>query len=65
MGREIEEAFVARQQGVGPFGSRLVQHDPDDMIRLRVRIRREGEDERVFHLDELFACHWLQLEAAE
>jgi hypothetical protein len=61
MGRQIVAAFAARQEGVGPFGSQVVKHDPDEMIRLRVRVRREGEDERVFHLDELFACHWLEL----
>jgi predicted nucleic acid-binding Zn-ribbon protein len=65
MGRQIEEAFAARRQEIGPFGSGLVKHDPDDMIRLRVRIRREDGDERVFLLDELIACHWLQLDGAE
>jgi hypothetical protein len=30
------------------------------MIRLHVRITREGEDERAFHISELIATHWLE-----
>lgn len=61
LGRQIEEAFAIRKEGRGAFGSRLVEHDPDEMIRLRVRVSREGEDERVFQIEELFGCHWLEL----
>jgi hypothetical protein len=64
-GRAIEEAFAARQKGLGPFGSQLVVQDPDEMIRLHVRLTREGEDERVFQLAGLIGCHWLELPAAE
>jgi hypothetical protein len=64
-GRQIEEAFAIRKEGQGAFGSRLVAHDPDDMIRLRVRVSREGEDERVFKIEELFGCHWLELAGAK
>lgn len=59
MGRQIEDAFFAREQGIAPFGSKLGDVDPDGMIRLRVRVSRRGEDERVFQIDELLACHWL------
>lgn len=59
MGRQIEDAFKARAEGVAAFGSRLGDIDPDGMIRLRVRVSRSGEDERVFQIDELLACHWL------
>lgn len=62
MGRQLEEAFKLRESGVGAFGSKMVKHDPADMIRLRARIRREGEDERVFQLEELLGTHWLQLD---
>lgn len=65
MGRQIEEAFTLRKEGRGAFGSRLVEYDPDEMIRLRVRVSREGEDERVFQIDELFGCHWLELAGAK
>jgi hypothetical protein len=60
VGSRIEEAFAIRKEGIGAFGSKLVAHDPDEMIRLRVRISREGEDERVFKIEELVACHWLE-----
>lgn len=59
MGRQIEDAFLAREQGIAPFGSKLGNIDPDGMIRLRVRVSRRGDDERVFQIDELLACHWL------
>ncbi len=61
MGRQIAEAFAARATGAGPFGSKVVGEDPDEMIRLRVRVSREGEEQRVFRITELFACHWLEL----
>lgn len=60
-GRQIEQAFVLRKEGLGAFGSRLVEHDPDEMIRVRVRVSRKGEDERVFQIEELLGCHWLEL----
>lgn len=62
VGRQLEEAFKQRASGVGAFGSKMVKADPADMIRLRVRMRREGEDERVFQLEELLASHWLRLD---
>lgn len=62
VGRQLEDALKLRESGVGAFGSKMVKHDPADMIRLRARIRREGEDERVFRIEELFATHWLQLD---
>lgn len=64
MGRQIEEAFVARMKGFGPYGSQLVRHDPDEMVRLRVRMSRHGEAEREFQITELIACHWMELEPA-
>ena len=63
MGRQIEDAFEARKNGLRPFGSKLGEVDPDEMIRLRVRISRKGEEERSFQIDELLATHWLELPA--
>jgi len=60
MGRAIEDAFAARAKNLGPFGSGVVKFDPDDMIRLHVRVTREGEDERVFRISELIATHWME-----
>lgn len=65
MGRVIEETFAARQEGIGAFGSKLVEYDPDEMIRLRVKVTREGEDERVFEIVELLGNHWLELPTLE
>lgn len=65
VGVRIEEAFASRKEGQGAFGSKVVAHDPDEMIRLRVRVSREGEDERLFKIEELFACHWLELTEAK
>lgn len=61
MGRAIEETFAARAAGLGAYGSKIVKYDPDEMIRLHVRMTREGEDERVFGIQELIANHWLEL----
>lgn len=61
-GRRIEEAFKAREQGLGTYGSKAVQNDPSGMIRLRVRIAREGEAERTYRITELLGTHWLELD---
>lgn len=60
MGRAIEEAFASRATDLGPFGSGVVKYDPDDMIRLHVRVTREGEEERVFRISQLLATHWME-----
>ncbi len=60
MGRAIEEAFASRAKDLGPFGSAVVKYDPDEMIRLHVRVTREGEEERVFQITELVATHWME-----
>lgn len=65
MGRQLEDAFAARARGRGAFDSKAVAADPADMIRLRVKVTRQGEEERVFQITELHACHWLQLAVAE
>ena len=65
MGRLIEETFAARKEGLGAFGSKLVEYDPDEMIRLRVKVTREGESERTFEIVELLGNHWLELPPLE
>ncbi|MCW1922048.1 hypothetical protein OKA05_05755 [Luteolibacter arcticus] len=65
MGRAIEDAFATRAKGLGPFASKVVKYDPDEMIRLHVRVTREGEDERVFQIAELRATHWMELPPAK
>ncbi|RYD67012.1 MAG: zinc ribbon domain-containing protein [Verrucomicrobiaceae bacterium] len=65
MGRAIEEAFAARAKDLGAFGSGLVKYDPDEMIRLHVRVTREGDEERVFKITDLIATHWMELPPAK
>ena len=65
MGRAIEEAFAARAKDLGAFGSGVVAFDPDEMIRLHVRVTREGEEERIFKITDLIATHWMELPPAK
>ncbi|QJE96129.1 hypothetical protein [Luteolibacter luteus] len=62
IGRRIEEAFRAREQGRGAFGSIAVQDDPGEMIRLRVRMARVEGEERSYKITELLATHWMEIE---
>lgn len=62
MGRRIEEAFKAREEGKGAYGSIAVQTDPNEMIRLRVRIVREEGEERSYKITELLGTHWMEIE---
>jgi hypothetical protein len=61
LGRAIEDAFEARKENIGAFGSKAFGSDPDGMIRLRLRMSRTGDETRVFHIDELLATHWLEI----
>lgn len=55
----FETAFSALKNKKRPFRAKLTNHDPDGMIRVRVKIRRSGEKEsRDFEIAELKACHW-------
>lgn len=49
--------------GNHPFDSLLPAIEADDMLRVRVRVRRiDDEERRRFELLEVIACHWLQLD---
>ncbi|MCW1884056.1 hypothetical protein OKA04_04900 [Luteolibacter flavescens] len=61
IGRAIEQAFADRAKGLAPYGSGVTKYDPDEMIRLHVRMTREGEVERVFQITELIGTHWMEL----
>lgn len=67
MGRRVLAAFEARKRNLGAFGSRLASVDPEDMIRLRVRISRHEEEggERTFRIEDIPACHWLHFDGEE
>lgn len=58
-GRMLAAGFAAAEAGERPFGSILDLSGPDDMIRVRVRLRRNDEDEeRRFEIVRVIACHW-------
>ena len=59
--------FEQARNGDRPFGARLpVPETDDDMMRVRVVIRRieadEEDGERRFEIIRVVACHWLQLD---
>lgn len=58
-GKKITKALLDRKQGRRPFGVRLPNLDPDEVIRLRVRMKRnEVGAQRGFEIMEVKACHW-------
>ena len=62
--REQRSLVYQRAKGVEdkrPFGAQIDPGDPDDMIRIRVRIRRsEVDGERKYEIVEVPACHWYE-----
>ncbi len=60
--RMLMAGFNQARSGVRPFSSLLPSLESDDeMIRVRVVIRRiDEEEERRFEIVEVPACHWLQ-----
>ncbi len=62
-GKLLDAAFKLMHGGGRVFGGNLGSLDPDDMIRVRVKVRRTGEeDERKFEITEVKACHWFSLD---
>lgn len=58
-GRRLSAAFAMKRRAENPFGSMSTSMDPDDMIRVRVRLRRTESDEgKLFQIVEVIACHW-------
>lgn len=63
-GRLLDAAFHAAREGKAVFGDPLKPLDPDDLIRVRVRVERvENENERRFEIRRVEACHWYSDEA--
>ena len=59
-GEKLRSLFRMKRQGLVPLGARLPLQDPEGMIRVRVRIRREDNGkERQFVLEDVLAGHWL------
>ncbi len=62
-GKLLDAAFKLLRGGGRVFGSKLANIDPDDMIRVRVNVRRTGfEDERKYEITAVKACHWFSLD---
>lgn len=62
-GRLLEAAFKLERQGQRPFGVHLPTANPEELIRLRVKVRRvEEELGRRFELDKIIACHWYSVD---
>jgi hypothetical protein len=56
----VQAAFDAREDGLRLFGSEMEPMEPDDLVRLRVRIKRgEFGGVRSFTLEKVLACHWI------
>lgn len=63
-GRILTAGFKQRTDGVSPFGSTLAGLEEDDMLRVRVTLRRSSNDQPEggkwkFDLIKVNACHWL------
>lgn len=62
-GRLLAAGFAAEAEGKRPFNATIDMGEPDDMIRVRVRLRRfEMEEERRFEVVKVLACHWYDTE---
>lgn len=56
----VQAAFDAREDGLRFFGSEMEPMEPDDLVRLRVRIKRgDFGGVRSFTLEKVLACHWI------
>lgn len=64
-GQRILGAFGDRTRGIGRFGNRVLTYDPEDMIRLHVRIARKSGREASFDILELIATDWMELPKTE
>ena len=58
-GQLLDAAFKLARSGGQVFGSKLPNLNPEDMIRVRVKVRRiEANRERKFEIAAVVACHW-------
>lgn len=62
-GRLLTKAFQMRRNAKRPFGATLPVIDPEDFIRVRVKIQRvERDRERSFEILDTIKCHWLSVD---
>ncbi|BCU76160.1 hypothetical protein llg_08750 [Luteolibacter sp. LG18] len=59
-------AFQEAAKGEKAFDGQLSKDDPDEMIRVRVKVRRNVDDRgnRHFTVEKVIACHWLSWDEA-
>jgi len=60
-GKSLEALFRLKREGGAPLGAQLPSQDPDEMIRVRLRVRRIDDDisRRKFEIEEVLAGHWM------
>ena len=63
-GRLLAAAFQLARDHQRPFGATLPDLNPEDMIRLRLKIHRSDTDTgRSFQITSIAACHWYSCDA--
>lgn len=63
-GKLLTAAFKRLRDKKPIFGSSLPHYDPDDMIRIRAKIRRSQTEESTrYEVTEIIACHWYSVDA--
>ncbi|MGA0845429.1 MAG: hypothetical protein ACO3RV_02730 [Luteolibacter sp.] len=59
IGKILDQAFRIDRQGGRIYEGKLDELIPENMIRLRLKVRRlEDGSERKFEIREVLACHW-------
>lgn len=62
-GRLLDAAFKLEKEDKRPFGVNIPNPDPDEFIRIRVKVRRiEDPTERRFEIQDVIACHWYSVD---
>jgi hypothetical protein len=62
-GQLLDAAFKLDREGKSVFDSKLTNTNPDEMIRLRVKVQRSNSElKRTFEITEVIACHWYDLD---
>jgi len=63
-GQLLDAAFNLMRSGRQVYGSKLTRIDPDEMIRVRVVVRRntDAEGQRRYEISAVKACHWFSLD---
>ncbi len=63
-GQLLDSAFKLLRSGGMAFDSKMPNINPEDMIRVRVKVRRSvGDDGNEFEITSVIAGHWLSVDA--